>query len=295
MNAAAGARIVLRHELTRVTLALSAITVVVTFPLAARITDALPGDLGDPLLNCFILAWGASRMPFAVSGVWTAPFYFPLKDTLALSEHLLGITVFTAPVQWTTGNQVLAHNLAFLGSYVLAGVGMYLLARALWGRKDAAFLAALAFAFAPHRVMHIPHLQVLFSGWMPIGLWGLHRYFQTGSWRALGVFAGAYALLALSNGYFLYFFAVPVAVVAAGGLIRASVVARGPLRLCANSWRSARPRRRSWRRSRRWPSPTSACGSRTASAARLGRLPPSAPSGPTTSGSPRACGPGPAC
>jgi hypothetical protein len=231
MHFAAGVRIVLRHELTRVALAFSAITAVFTFPLASRITDALPGDLGDPLLNTFILAWGASRMPFGFSGVWTAPFFFPLEDTLALSEHLLGITVFTAPITWVTGNPVLTHNVAFLGSYVLAGVGMYQLARSLWGRQDAAFVAALAFAFAPHRVMHVPHLQVLFSGWMPIGLWGLHRYFQAGSRRALGVFAGAYALLALSNGYFLYFFAVPVAVVAAGGLIRGSVVARGPLRL----------------------------------------------------------------
>jgi hypothetical protein len=231
MNLAAGARIVLRHELTRVALALSAMTVAFTFPLAPRITDALPGDLGDPLLNAFILGWGASRMPFAFSGVWTAPFFFPWKDTLALSEHLLGITIFTAPITWLTGNPILTYNLAFLGSYLLAGVGMYLLARSLWGRRDAAFLAALAFAFAPHRLMHISHLQVLFSGWMPIGLWGLHRYLQTGSRRALGVFAGAYALLALSNGYFLYFFAVPVAVVAAGGLMRAAIVARGPLRI----------------------------------------------------------------
>ena len=69
------------------------------------------------------------------------------------------------------------------------------------------------------------------SGWMPVALWGLHRYFQSRSRRALAVFAVAYILLALSNGYFLYFFAVPVAVVASGGLIRASVVARGPLRL----------------------------------------------------------------
>ena len=231
MSLVAGARIVLRHELTRVTLALSAITAAFTFPLILRLTDALPGDLGDPLLNTFILAWGASRMPFGFSGVWTAPFFFPLTHTLALSEHLLGITVFAAPITWVTGNPVLTYNLAFLGSYVLAGVGMYLLARALWGRRDAAFLAALAFAFAPHRLMHVPHLQVLFSGWMPVGLWGLHRYFQTGSRRALGVFAGAYALLALSNGYFLYFFTVPVAGVAAGGLIRAAVVARGPLRI----------------------------------------------------------------
>ncbi len=43
------------------------------------------------------------------------PFFFPLKDTLALSEHLLGITVFTAPVVWLTGNAVLAYNLATLG------------------------------------------------------------------------------------------------------------------------------------------------------------------------------------
>jgi hypothetical protein len=230
MDLAAGARIVLRHELTRVTLALSAVAAAFTFPLVARISDALPGDLGDPLLNTFILAWGASRMPFAFSGVWTAPFFFPLKDTLALSEHLLGITIFTAPVVWITGNPVLAYNLAFLGSYVLAGAGMYLLARSLWGRRDAAFLAALAFAFAPHRVMHVPHLQVLFSGWMPIGLCGLHRYFQTGSRRALGVFAGAYALLALSNGYFLYFFAIAVVIVAVLLLGQSCVAEAGPAR-----------------------------------------------------------------
>jgi hypothetical protein len=226
-------RAAVRHELARVTLALAAITAVVTYPLVLWATDALPGDLGDPLLCTFVLGWGASRMPLGFSGLWTAPFFFPLQDTLAFSEHLLGITVFAAPVVWVTGNPVLAYNLAFLGSYVLAGAGMYLLARELWGRGDAAFLAALAFAFAPHRVMHIPHLQVLLSGWMPIGMWGLHRYFATGSRRALGVFAGAFALLGLSNGYFLYFFSVPVAVVVTGSLVRAALAApgRGPMRL----------------------------------------------------------------
>ncbi len=107
---------------------------------------------------------------------------------------------------------------------------MYLLTRSLWGRKDAAFLAALAFAFAPHRVMHVPHLQVLMSGWMPVSLWGLHRYFAAGSRRALAVFAAAFALLALSNGYFLYFFAVPVAIVAIGQLARTWATGSGASR-----------------------------------------------------------------
>lgn len=211
-----------RSAAARVTVAIAALTVLVTHPLLWQAARVLPGDLGDPVLNAFLLGWGASRMPYAFSGVWSAPFYFPLEGTLALSEHLLGISVFTAPVVWLTGNPVLAQNVAFLGSYVLAGVGMYVLALSLWGRKDAALLAALAFAFAPHRLMHVPHLQVLMSGWMPVSLWGLHRYFATGSRRSLAVFAGAFALLALSNGYFLYFFSIPVALIVVSELARAA-------------------------------------------------------------------------
>ena len=218
--------------------AIAAVTVLVTHPLLWQASTVLPGNLGDPLLNAFVLGWGASRMPFAFVGVWSAPFYFPLNDTLALSEHLLGITVFTAPVIWLTGNPVLAHNLAFLGSYVLAGAGMYLLARSLWDSRGAAFLAALAFAFAPHRLMHVSHLQVLMSGWMPVSLWGLHRYFATRSRRALAVFAGAFAALALSNGYFLYFFSVPVALIVCCELARSASAGSASRRL-RMPWREA--------------------------------------------------------
>jgi len=223
-------RFPIRRETARVAAAIAAIAAVATWPLLRQAWWALPGDLGDPVLNTFLLGWGAARMPFAFIGVWSAPFYFPLRDTLALSEHLLGITVFTAPVVWLTGNPVLAQNLAFFGSFVLSGTGMYLLARSLWGRRDAAFLAALAFAFAPHRVMHVPHLQVLMSGWMPLSLWGLHRYFATGSRRSLAVFAGAFGALAMSNGYFLYFFSIPVALIVICELARSAMPGSGSRR-----------------------------------------------------------------
>ena len=42
---------------------------------------------------------------------------------LAFSEHLLGIALFVAPVIWLTGNPVLAYDLAFILSYMLAGAG----------------------------------------------------------------------------------------------------------------------------------------------------------------------------
>jgi len=201
------------HERALVATVITALSLATTWPLARDARVALPSDLGDPLLSTFILAWDADRIRHGLAGFWSAPFFFPLRDTLALSEHLLGIAVFTAPIQWLTRNPVLVYNVAFLGSYVLAGTGMYCLARQLWSRRDAAVIAAVAFAWAPHRAMHLSHVQVLMSGWMPVSLWGLHRYFETGSRRALAIGAAAFVLLGLSNGYFLYFFTLPVGAV----------------------------------------------------------------------------------
>lgn len=191
-----------------------ALSIVATYPLIRHLGNTLPGDLGDPLLGAWILGWDADRLKHALAGVWDAPILFPDRHTLAYAEHLLGIAFFVAPVIWATGNSIAGHNVAFLLSYVLAGGGMYLLARSLTGRRDAAFLAGVAFAFGPPRAAQLSHLQVLASGWMPIALWGLHRYLTRRSRRALVVFAVAFVLQSLSNGYFMYYLAIAAAVVA---------------------------------------------------------------------------------
>ncbi len=201
------------RELAAVAGGVLTLAVAATWPVAWQVGSVLPGDLGDPLLNTFILAWNATSAASGFAGYWNPPFFFPLQATLAFSEHLAGIAIVTAPLQWLLRDPVVVYNLAFLGSFVLAGTGMYLLARDQWGRRDAAWVAAVAFAFAPHRVAHISHLQVLMSGWMPVGLWCLHRYLRTRSRRSLAGFVAAFCLNGLSNGYFLYFFAIAVAVV----------------------------------------------------------------------------------
>lgn len=195
------------------------LAVAATYPLILHLGDTLPGDLGDPLLNAWTLGWGADRLRHGLSGFWQAPILFPARYAFAFSEQLLGIAIFVAPVMWATGNPVLGHNLAFVGTYVLAGAGMYLLARTLTGRRDAAAIAGVTFAFAPTRAAYLSHLQVLASGWMPVALWGLHGYFIRRSRRALAVFIAAFTLQAWSNAYFLYFLAIPVIVVAAGEIV----------------------------------------------------------------------------
>jgi hypothetical protein len=199
----------------------TALTLVMTYPIARQMGEALPNDLGDPLLNTWILAWDADRLLSGLRGLWQAPIFFPYANTLTYSEHLLGIAVLTAPVQWLFGNPVLTYNVAFLLSYVLAGCGMYLLVKSLTGNIWGAIVAGVAFAFCPYRVAQVPHLQVLMSGWMPIALWAFHRYAADGRRSALVGFGAAFVLQGLSNGYYLYFFCVPVGIIVGDALIRA--------------------------------------------------------------------------
>ena len=76
------------------------------------------------------------------------------------------------------GNVVLVYNLLFLSTFVLSGLGTFLLVRELTKRPRAAFVAGLAFAFAPYRISQFSHLQVLSAQWMPFALYGFHRYFD---------------------------------------------------------------------------------------------------------------------
>jgi hypothetical protein len=171
------------------------------------------------VLGAVLLGWDADRLRHGLQGLWDAPYFFPRHYTLAYSEHLLGIAVFVAPIEWLTGNPVLAYNIAYIASFALAGIGMFVLVRALWKRTDAAFLAALAFELTQYRLEETSHIQVLMNGWMPVGLWGLHRYFETRRQRWLGVLAAGFLLSGLSNGYYFYFFLLPILVLVAAELV----------------------------------------------------------------------------
>lgn len=206
------------RELATVLGGLTAVTLAFTYPLATQLASTLPGDLGDPALNAWILGWVSDRIGHGGAGLWTPPIFFPYRLTLAYSENLLGIAAFVAPIFWATRSPVVTYNLAYLATYVLAGFGAYVLVRELGGRRSAAWLAGLAFAFCPYRAAQSVHLQMLATGWMPLGLAALHRWSRTSSRWALAGFSAAYVLQVLSNGYTLYFFALPAGVVALGAL-----------------------------------------------------------------------------
>jgi hypothetical protein len=207
----------LRNTLA-VSVGLVAATTLMLRAVVGAATHAIPGELRDPLLNTWILAWDSDRLRHGLTGLWDTPILYPYHSTLAFSEHLLGVAIFAAPIEWLTRNPVLAYNAMFFASFVFAGVSMFLLARDVTGRTDAAIVAAAIYAFCPYRMAQVSHLQLLVNGWMPLTLRGLHRYFATGSRTALAGAAVGYWFLAMTNGYYLFFFGLVVVIVVVWGL-----------------------------------------------------------------------------
>ena len=189
------------------------LTIIATWPLAAGIARDVAWDLGDPVLVMWILSWDCEQLLRILGGdlsriatFFDGNVFYPAPLTLAYSDHLIAQAIQIFPVWLVSGNPILSYNLLFLSTFVLSGLGMYLLARELTGNATAAFVAGLVFAFAPYRLPQSSHLQVLSSQWMPFVLYGVTRYFESRRRRPLAGAALALVLQNLSSGYHLLFF-----------------------------------------------------------------------------------------
>jgi len=206
------------RDATVAAVAYVALAIALTWPLALGIAHDVPSDLGDPLLNAWILARDADHLLRALSGqlaalagYWQADIFYPHPYTLAYSEHLTAQAIQILPVYALTKNPLLCYNLIFLSTFALSGLGMFLLARELTADRAAAFVAGLAFGFAPYRFGSISHVQVLSAAWMPFVLLGFHRFFTTGRTTHLIVAAVAWIAQNLSCSYYMLFFSPVVA------------------------------------------------------------------------------------
>jgi len=199
------------HPLVLAALGYVALTAAYTWPLPRHVWHGVVHDAGDPLLNAWILWWSTKTLPLTAAW-WNAPMFWPAPGTFAFSEHLLGEAPIAWPLIAITKNALFGYNVTLLASYVLCGLGAHFLAFTLTKRHDAAFVAGVAYAFAPYRLAQLPHIQVLCSYGVPVCLAALHRYDREGTWKWAAVAAAAWLLQSLANGYFMFFLTVLVAV-----------------------------------------------------------------------------------
>jgi hypothetical protein len=216
-----------KHEIGVAVLAGIVLALVMRWPVPLHIGSDVPKDLGDPLPQAWQIAWGGNALQHQPLDYWQSNMYWPLKNSLAFSDALVGYAPFGLIGEGFQA-AIARYDLLFLFAYALAFVGTYLLARELGVNRLAAAVAGVAFAYAPWRLEQDGHMHVISSGGIPFALFLLIRGYRRGStWTVLAGWLVATWQLAL--GFTL-------------GLMLAYLLAALGVVLVL-SWRRRRPRR----------------------------------------------------
>ncbi len=213
----------MRRRWVTVTSLLGAFTVAAlayTWPIPAYLDSAyvyttpsvMPISHGDSYLTSWMLAWGGHALRTAPLRVFDANIFYPIHDSLAFSEHMLGAVVQILPVDTIGRSPVVDHNVLLLLSYVLTGVGSALLLLELGTSMTAAVVGGALATFGPWRLGYLGHVHLIANHWMPFTWLFLHRLLRTAGWGAGVGFAVSLVLQALTSVYHAYYFGVAVGV-----------------------------------------------------------------------------------
>lgn len=184
-------------------------------PIWRLFRDHLTPDPGDPLLNLYFLEWGMRQLRLGMPDFWNANFFWPLRDAMTLSEHLLGPAVEALGLTALLGSPVAAYNVLLFTSFALSGAATFFVFRRTGLGAAAAFAGGLVFTFSPYRWSQLSHLQVLLAQWIPLTLWFWDRLLAESRARSALGFAAFYALHVTGGTYLAYLIHLPLLVLAA--------------------------------------------------------------------------------
>jgi hypothetical protein len=180
-----------------------------TWPLALHLTTAV-SDFGDPLLNAWIVDWVCYALTHQPLSLYDAPIFHPGPKPLAYSENLIAVAILVLPAYLAGATPIAVYNLAVLLGFALSGYGAFVLARMVSKSTVGAIAGGIFFAFCAYKFDHLPHMQIIFSAWVPLLLAALLAFWEQPTWRRGALLALAWVANGLTNIYFLLFVAVAV-------------------------------------------------------------------------------------
>ena len=120
-------------------------TALVTWPYVTRLRDVVV-DPGDPYLIAWILWWDYHQTFTDPLNLFHANIFYPLKYTLAFSEHSYGISMLFFPMYALGFRPLTVHAVALFMGFALSGYGAFRLGRTLTGSSAVGWVSGIIFA-----------------------------------------------------------------------------------------------------------------------------------------------------
>ena len=176
-----------------------------TWPLATSPGRLSRNDTADTVHKEWILAWDAHQLASDPRHLFDTNTFYPERDTLAYSDHLLLQAVMGAPLLWSGASPVLVYNLLVLAGLALTGWTTSLVVERWTGNRLAGILSGSLMAFNALSLTRFPELQDQHLEFFPLAFWALDRLLTTPRIAYAVHLAGWFVLQALTGGYLFVF------------------------------------------------------------------------------------------
>ena len=182
---------------------------IATYPRVLAIRTGLPSPV-DPLAHLTVLRWYRTcllegRSPLLLTGI-QHPFGAPLGHFTPVHLQVL----IYLPLSFLTSNDVLIYNILWFLTFLLAGIGTFVLAwQVLRDRPCALVAGLLAMLGGPLMAHALGHLELMAIGLFPIFLAAWIPFVDRPGWKAFYRAVGLYLLMAMGAAYFAILPVVP--------------------------------------------------------------------------------------
>jgi hypothetical protein len=175
-------------------LAYSLLTVLMTWPVAARLNTHLIGT-GDDMWVHYWNNWWVKRVLQQGGNVFYTPLLFHPGGASLVHHNFAWVNIALWLLMEPFTGGIAAYNLVHLLHIPLCGAAMFVLARRLTKSYAVAFVCGLVYAFWPYRMLDVNHPNLISTEVFPLFALVLLRLFQEGRQVRDGVIGGV--LLAL--------------------------------------------------------------------------------------------------
>ncbi len=186
-----------KHPTVLIIILYTVLTVIFTYPLLFNLTSQIPKGEGD--MYQAIAQIESRTEVLEQKGVIGGLYALAADQNLnTFLPYVLFNLVF---------NTFTSYNILFLLSFILSGLGAYLLCFYFTKNKTASFLAGMLFAFSPFHVYQstIAHAGTMHQEWIPFFILFLFKFFEEFKFKYFALSVVFLSLIALTEHHLLAF------------------------------------------------------------------------------------------
>lgn len=176
-----------------------------TWPMATAPGQLSRNDTHDTVHHEWILAWDAHQIVTDPLRLFDTNTFYPERDTLAYSDHLIVQGLMGAPLFWLGASPVLVYNLLLIAGLALTGWTTSLVVARWTGSRMAGLLSGSLIAFNAMTLTRFAEIQDQHLEFFPLVLVALDRLLVLPRVKDALRLAGWFVVQALTGGYLLAF------------------------------------------------------------------------------------------